>query len=178
MQLSVSVWGTKLHFHLPKCVCLCVCHQGVNVKSQPVCWPSAWSSTLRSQRLWAVTSSARRSVSVCGCAIYSSASLIHECNKTAVNERRLSTSERSIFLRSDTKAGNIRASMFSAMMSLCFPCMQQSLERQRTAEKERLFLVYAKQWWREFLEIRPSHQSKMVKIFAQVHLKISFDERN
>uniref|UniRef100_A0A3Q3KZA2 Centrosomal protein of 76 kDa n=1 Tax=Mastacembelus armatus TaxID=205130 RepID=A0A3Q3KZA2_9TELE len=44
---------------------------------------------------------------------------------------------------------------------------QQSLERQRTAEKERLFLVYAKQWWREFLEIRTSHQSKMVKIFAQ-----------
>ncbi|TNN02888.1 hypothetical protein fugu_010375 [Takifugu bimaculatus] len=44
---------------------------------------------------------------------------------------------------------------------------QQALERQRTAEKERLFLVYAKQWWREFLEIRPSHQSKMVKIFAQ-----------
>uniref|UniRef100_A0A3P8W8W3 Centrosomal protein of 76 kDa n=1 Tax=Cynoglossus semilaevis TaxID=244447 RepID=A0A3P8W8W3_CYNSE len=44
---------------------------------------------------------------------------------------------------------------------------QQSLERNRTAEKERLFLVYAKQWWREFLEIRPSHQSKMVKIFAQ-----------
>ncbi|XP_034071714.1 centrosomal protein of 76 kDa isoform X1 [Gymnodraco acuticeps] len=44
---------------------------------------------------------------------------------------------------------------------------QQSLERQRTAEKERLFLVYAKQWWREFLQIRPSNQSKMVKIFAQ-----------
>ncbi|XP_076016712.1 centrosomal protein of 76 kDa [Genypterus blacodes] len=44
---------------------------------------------------------------------------------------------------------------------------QQSLERQRTVEKERLFLLYAKQWWREFLEIRPSHQSKMVKIFAQ-----------
>ncbi|XP_038162165.1 centrosomal protein of 76 kDa [Cyprinodon tularosa] len=44
---------------------------------------------------------------------------------------------------------------------------QQSLERQRTAEKERLFLVYAKQWWREFLEIRSSHQSKLVKIFAQ-----------
>lgn len=44
---------------------------------------------------------------------------------------------------------------------------QQLLERQRTAEKERLFLAYAKQWWREFLEIRPSHQSKLVKIFAQ-----------
>ncbi|KAF4103509.1 hypothetical protein G5714_016392 [Onychostoma macrolepis] len=47
----------------------------------------------------------------------------------------------------------------------CF--FQQSLERQKTAEKERLFLVYAKQWWQEFLEIRPSHQSKLVKIFAQ-----------
>ncbi|XP_074540335.1 centrosomal protein of 76 kDa [Halichoeres trimaculatus] len=44
---------------------------------------------------------------------------------------------------------------------------QQSLERQKSAEKERLFLVYAKQWWREFLEIHPAHQSKMVKIFAQ-----------
>lgn len=46
--------------------------------------------------------------------------------------------------------------------------LQQALERQRKAERERLFLVYAKQWWREFLDIRPSHQSKMVKIFAQV----------
>uniref|UniRef100_A0A671P4U9 Centrosomal protein 76 n=1 Tax=Sinocyclocheilus anshuiensis TaxID=1608454 RepID=A0A671P4U9_9TELE len=45
--------------------------------------------------------------------------------------------------------------------------LNQSLERQKTAEKERLFLVYAKQWWQEFLEIRPSHQSKLVKIFAQ-----------
>ncbi|XP_055768238.1 centrosomal protein of 76 kDa-like [Salvelinus fontinalis] len=44
---------------------------------------------------------------------------------------------------------------------------QQSLERQKTAEKERLFLVYAKQWWREFLEIRQANQSKLVKIFAQ-----------
>ena len=49
--------------------------------------------------------------------------------------------------------------------------LQQSLERQKTAEKERLFLVYAKQWWREFLEIRPSHQNKLVKIFAQVGVK-------
>lgn len=44
---------------------------------------------------------------------------------------------------------------------------QRSLERQKTAEKERLFLVYAKQWWREFLEIRQENQSKLVKIFAQ-----------
>ncbi|XP_034029760.1 centrosomal protein of 76 kDa isoform X2 [Thalassophryne amazonica] len=44
---------------------------------------------------------------------------------------------------------------------------QQTLERRRAAEKERHFLGYAKQWWREFLDIRPSHQHRMVKIFAQ-----------
>ncbi|XP_073487402.1 centrosomal protein of 76 kDa isoform X3 [Aquarana catesbeiana] len=44
---------------------------------------------------------------------------------------------------------------------------QLTLERQRTAEKERLFLVYTKQWWREYLQIRPSHSSRLVKIFAQ-----------
>ncbi|KAG9479092.1 hypothetical protein GDO78_012642 [Eleutherodactylus coqui] len=44
---------------------------------------------------------------------------------------------------------------------------QLTLERQKTAEKERLFLVYAKQWWREYLQIRPSHNSRLVKIFAQ-----------
>ncbi|KAM4687677.1 centrosomal protein of 76 kDa [Discoglossus pictus] len=44
---------------------------------------------------------------------------------------------------------------------------QLTLERQKTAEKERLFLVYAKQWWREFLQIRPTHNSRLVKIFAQ-----------
>ncbi|XP_065255635.1 centrosomal protein of 76 kDa isoform X2 [Emys orbicularis] len=44
---------------------------------------------------------------------------------------------------------------------------QLALERQKTAEKERLFLVYAKQWWREYLQIRPSHNTRLVKIFAQ-----------
>nr|XP_032826957.1 centrosomal protein of 76 kDa [Petromyzon marinus] len=44
---------------------------------------------------------------------------------------------------------------------------QLGLERQRAAEKERLFLVYAKQWWREYLQIRPEHNSRLVKIFAQ-----------
>ncbi|KAM7126879.1 centrosomal protein of 76 kDa isoform 3-T3 [Molossus nigricans] len=44
---------------------------------------------------------------------------------------------------------------------------QLALEHQKTAEKERLFLVYAKQWWREYLQIRPSHNSRLVKIFAQ-----------
>lgn len=44
---------------------------------------------------------------------------------------------------------------------------QISLERNRIAERERLFLVYAKQWWREFLQIRSTHQNRLVKIFAQ-----------
>ncbi|XP_078071809.1 centrosomal protein of 76 kDa isoform X1 [Mustelus asterias] len=44
---------------------------------------------------------------------------------------------------------------------------QLALERQKTAEKERLYLVYAKQWWREYLQIRPSHDTRLVKIFAQ-----------
>uniref|UniRef100_UPI00358E81E0 centrosomal protein of 76 kDa isoform X2 n=1 Tax=Myxine glutinosa TaxID=7769 RepID=UPI00358E81E0 len=44
---------------------------------------------------------------------------------------------------------------------------QLALEQRRTAERERLFLVYAKQWWREYLNIRPSHASRLVKIFAQ-----------
>lgn len=45
---------------------------------------------------------------------------------------------------------------------------QISLEKSRQAERERLFLVYAKQWWKEYLQIRPAHQDRLVKIFAQV----------
>ena len=45
---------------------------------------------------------------------------------------------------------------------------QVSLEKNRQAEKERLFLVYAKQWWKEYLQIRPHHKERLVKIFAQV----------
>ena len=44
---------------------------------------------------------------------------------------------------------------------------QMAMERQRAAEKERLFLVYSKQWWKEFLQIRASHSQRLVKIFAQ-----------
>ena len=44
---------------------------------------------------------------------------------------------------------------------------QSSLEHNRRAERERLFLVYAKQWWREYLQIRSSHNNRLVKIFAQ-----------
>lgn len=44
---------------------------------------------------------------------------------------------------------------------------QVNLEHSRIAERERLFLVYAKQWWKEFLQIRASHSNRLVKIFAQ-----------
>jgi centrosomal protein CEP76 len=44
---------------------------------------------------------------------------------------------------------------------------QEDLEHSKSAERERLFLVYAKQWWREFLQIRPQHSDRLVKIFAQ-----------
>lgn len=43
---------------------------------------------------------------------------------------------------------------------------QLSLEKQRAAERERVFLVYAKQWWREYQHVRASHVDRMVKIFA------------
>ena len=43
----------------------------------------------------------------------------------------------------------------------------RNLEKNRQAEKERLFLVYAKQWWKEYLQIRPEHKDRLVKIFAQ-----------
>lgn len=45
---------------------------------------------------------------------------------------------------------------------------QVAQEKASQAEKERLFLVYAKQWWKEFLQIRPTHKDRTVKIFAQV----------
>ncbi|XP_005103634.1 centrosomal protein of 76 kDa [Aplysia californica] len=44
---------------------------------------------------------------------------------------------------------------------------QLDMERSRQADRERLFLVYAKQWWKEYLQIRESHQERLVKMFAQ-----------
>ena len=43
---------------------------------------------------------------------------------------------------------------------------QLGMEKQRRDERERLFLVYTKQWWREYLEIRSTHSQRLVKIFA------------
>ncbi|XP_063253031.1 centrosomal protein of 76 kDa isoform X2 [Prinia subflava] len=65
---------------------------------------------------------------------------------------------------------NIRLEMYPQLnktLSSEITSTQFSLERQKTAEKERLFLVYAKQWWREYLQIRPTHNTRLVKIFAQ-----------
>ena len=47
---------------------------------------------------------------------------------------------------------------------------QIQLERERHAKQERLFIVYTKQWWKEYLSIREIHQDRLVKIFAQVRL--------
>jgi len=44
---------------------------------------------------------------------------------------------------------------------------QLNLERSRVSERDRLFLTYSKQWWREYLQIRSSHSNRLVKIFAQ-----------
>lgn len=46
---------------------------------------------------------------------------------------------------------------------------QLAIEHSKNSERERLFLVYSKQWWREFLEIRDDHKYRYVKIFAQVY---------
>lgn len=48
-----------------------------------------------------------------------------------------------------------------------FLSAHQETERQQAAERERLFLVYSKQWWKEYLQIRTDHSRRMVKIFAQ-----------
>ncbi|CAF1278742.1 unnamed protein product [Adineta steineri] len=44
---------------------------------------------------------------------------------------------------------------------------QLDLEHTKSTERERLFLIYAKQWWKEFLEIREEHRTRLVKIFGQ-----------
>lgn len=37
----------------------------------------------------------------------------------------------------------------------------------RVSERERRFMVYARQWWKEFMSGCPSHSRQQVKIFAQ-----------
>lgn len=55
----------------------------------------------------------------------------------------------------------------AAPLQSVFLSAHQETERQQTAERERLFLVYSKQWWKEYLQISSDHSQRMVKIFAQ-----------
>jgi len=50
---------------------------------------------------------------------------------------------------------------------------QQSMERTNKAQRERLFITYAKRWWDEYLQIRSSHNERLVKIFARVSCIVS-----
>ena len=43
---------------------------------------------------------------------------------------------------------------------------QFNLEKSRNAEKDKLFMLYAKQWWAEYLKIRPEHKSRLVKLYS------------
>ena len=44
---------------------------------------------------------------------------------------------------------------------------QMASEKSKSTEKERLFLSYAKQWWREFLALRPEHSERIVKVHGR-----------
>ena len=50
---------------------------------------------------------------------------------------------------------------------------QHSLEKANRAQRERLFITYAKQWWDEYLQIRDTHSERLAKIFARVSNKYS-----
>lgn len=54
----------------------------------------------------------------------------------------------------------------SAPLQAAFLTAQRETERRQISEREKLFLVYSKQWWKEYLQIRPEHQQRLVKIFA------------
>jgi len=43
---------------------------------------------------------------------------------------------------------------------------QITVEKSRQDEKDRLYLVYTKQWGREYMDIRPEHQNRLVKLFS------------
>ena len=45
---------------------------------------------------------------------------------------------------------------------------QLMMEKDRKIERERLFLMYTKQWWNEYLALRPTHSDRLVKIFTEV----------
>lgn len=51
---------------------------------------------------------------------------------------------------------------------------QHGLERTNRAQRERLFITYAKRWWDEYLQIRDVHCERLVKIFARVCTQFLF----
>lgn len=44
---------------------------------------------------------------------------------------------------------------------------QQSLEKKFESEALQQFLEYANSWWSDYKQIRPSHKTRLVKIFAE-----------
>lgn len=44
---------------------------------------------------------------------------------------------------------------------------QEDYEQSRQVESDRLLLNYVKQWWKDYLGIRPSHATRQVKLFAK-----------
>ena len=45
-------------------------------------------------------------------------------------------------------------------------CLQIQSDKKRLDEANRLFFIYAKQWWNDFLQVRSTHSERLVKIFA------------
>ena len=50
---------------------------------------------------------------------------------------------------------------------------QIQLEVTRNSERDKVFLMYTRQWWKEFCEARPGNEQRMVKIFAQDECRIN-----
>lgn len=50
--------------------------------------------------------------------------------------------------------------------------VQMRNERSKETEAIQLFFAYAKSWWREYTQISTSHESRMIKIFAQTEYGI------
>lgn len=46
-------------------------------------------------------------------------------------------------------------------------------EREQDADRDRRFFNAAKSWWKEYLQIRPEHAGRMVKIFARTESDVN-----
>ena len=42
---------------------------------------------------------------------------------------------------------------------------QRGLEQSRSSEQQRLFLIYSKQWWSQYSQLRPVHRARKVPLF-------------